>query len=337
MLPNIASGKIRRKAKKAFSSPILFQIYLAQLLWFSSQTLLVWLKLSRKTRYFSNLENLSDFNFSLPLKINQQGISVILRAKNEEQKIVYCLSSIIDMFDEIVFVDNGSEDKTIELVTKFKQDNDPKSKIKILQYPFKVARCGGEHLATPENSVHSLAYYYNWTLSHCSYSFACKWDADMIIKREARKDFKSFLGNCVLTEPQKCWIVTGQTVYRDLKGDYRLSNDIRRERRFFPISYCNRFFKEEAWEVLRCAPPLESGLLPDIAFYELKFLDENELSHWTTETLEAAVDADKVIAREIMHRRTLTEGKHHEEEFPVLPKNFISFQTLTHESYTTKT
>ena len=34
----------------------------------------------------------------------------MLRARNEETKIVACLSSILPIFDEIIFVDNGSVD-----------------------------------------------------------------------------------------------------------------------------------------------------------------------------------------------------------------------------------
>ncbi|MBA3034969.1 MAG: glycosyltransferase, partial [Desulfobacterium sp.] len=42
-------------------------------------------------------------------------ISVCLIAKNEEKYIDQCLSSVKKIADEIIFVDTGSTDKTVEI------------------------------------------------------------------------------------------------------------------------------------------------------------------------------------------------------------------------------
>jgi hypothetical protein len=34
---------------------------------------------------------------------------------------------------------------------------------------------------TPENSVHSMIYYYNWTLSKTTYKYVAKLDDDIIV------------------------------------------------------------------------------------------------------------------------------------------------------------
>lgn len=47
------------------------------------------------------------------------GISVCIIAKNEEQNIERCLESVKGLADEIIFVDTGSTDKTIEIARKF--------------------------------------------------------------------------------------------------------------------------------------------------------------------------------------------------------------------------
>ncbi len=54
-------------------------------------------------------------------KINQEQISVSMIVKNEEEMLPACLESIKDA-DEIVIVDTGSEDKTIEVIEKFNID-----------------------------------------------------------------------------------------------------------------------------------------------------------------------------------------------------------------------
>ena len=58
-------------------------------------------------------------------------ISVVVTAFNEEENIEECLASIRDLADEIIVVDNNSQDKTGEIARKFTkkvftQKNDPK-------------------------------------------------------------------------------------------------------------------------------------------------------------------------------------------------------------------
>ena len=51
-------------------------------------------------------------------------------------------------------------------------------------YPHRVARAGGEHLATPATSVHSLTHFYNWCFSHVRTTYSMKWDGDMVLTPE---------------------------------------------------------------------------------------------------------------------------------------------------------
>lgn len=48
-----------------------------------------------------------------------QTLSVVLATFNEEKNIADCLSSVIELADEIVVVDGGSGDKTVETARKF--------------------------------------------------------------------------------------------------------------------------------------------------------------------------------------------------------------------------
>lgn len=239
-------------------------------------------RLIGKKQDFKNQEGFQNFYFTLFESRGKAGVSAMLRVKNEAEKIHYCLRSIFDIFDEIVFIDNGSEDKTLEIVRQLKTQIDKKNKIKIYCYPFKVARCGSENSNTPEDSVFSLAYYYNWCLSKCTFKYVCKWDADMFLRKEAREKTKRFFRQ-IQKDKKNCWIFGGQTIYRDLEGNYYLSKEeINQEIMIFPYGYNTRFYKIDLYEILLSQPPLPVGHFEGVPFYELKFANEDEFSHWST-------------------------------------------------------
>src|SRR5271163_4832494 len=47
------------------------------------------------------------------------GLSVCMIVKNEERFLAQCLRSVADVADEIIIVDTGSTDRTIEIATSF--------------------------------------------------------------------------------------------------------------------------------------------------------------------------------------------------------------------------
>jgi len=270
---------------------------------------------------FNNVEGLLNFDFSLFSGRERNGTSAMLRVKNEEAKIEYCLRSILTAFDEIVVVDNESKDKTLDIVRKIKEETDREDKIKIFSYPFKIARCGSEHWNTPENSVHSLVYYYNWALSQCSHRYVCKWDGDMVLREEALESFKIFLQR-IQSQTTKCWIVPGQTLYRDLAGNYYLAKgEINGEVRVFPYGFNPRYHKAEHWEVLKGERPLDIDRVDAIVFYELKFADEEEFSHWTTTDFPTPRKR-----REWENFQLIKEGKVTDSRFEELPACLLNAQ-----------
>lgn len=231
---------------------------------------------------FTNREQLADFNFVLARSKDRHGVSGLLRVRNEQEKIRYSLGSILDVFDEIVLVDNGSVDRTLSIVLEMKDKHDQNDKIHIHNYPFKLARCGPEHFGMPEDSVASLVYFNNWALSHCSYKYVCRWDGDMMLRREARASFCQFIRE-IDTNRKQCWSLPGQTVYRDAAKNFYLSrNEINKQIMIFPNGFNQRFVKAEHWERLRCRPRLPVTEYPATCFWELKFTEEEEFSHWST-------------------------------------------------------
>jgi Beta-1,4-N-acetylgalactosaminyltransferase (CgtA) len=238
----------------------------------------VYRQLAMRQEHFENREGFQNFNFSLQESREKDGISALLRIKNESSKIHCVLSSILELFDEIVIVDNDSTDGTMEIVRDFKQRKDAEDKIKLYAYPFQIARCGPEHAATPEDSIHNLAYYYNWALSRCSLRYVCKWDGDMLVRKESRPLLKQRFKDMQI-DAKKCWGLYGQTVYRDLEGNFYLSDEINWEPRVFPYGLNPRFRKVPLYEALVAEPELPGADIPGVSFYELKFVDENEFSH----------------------------------------------------------
>ena len=230
---------------------------------------------------FRNREGFVAYDFALRGKTWKKGVSAMLRVKNEEGKILYCLSSILDVFDEIVLVDNGSTDSTLELVKRFKRDRDHRGKISLFSYPFRIARCGDENRNAPEDSVHTTAYYYNWSLSKCRYSYVFKVDADMVVvpngARRMRTLFRGlspFIPTIVNTPVQ--------TTYRSLNGTWLLAkNEVYREPRLFPNTSAIHYCKAKSAERLICGIPAKNSKWSEILFYELKDTAENEFLHWT--------------------------------------------------------
>ncbi len=229
---------------------------------------------------FENREGHTDYNFALPFRNVKKGVSAMLRVKNEASKIDYVLASIYDLFNEIVIVDNNSDDDTVSIVKRFAATHDASNKIKLSQYPFQIARYGPESEQTPGNSVHSSSYFYNYCSSLCSYEFICKWDGDMIVIADARKRLRERLKQL---NPRFCYMPRGLTLYRMSDGRFVLTDEMNYEVRFAPLSYRYVFMsvnQMEWWSVGKKLP--SRPILNEAVFYELKFIDENEFAHWST-------------------------------------------------------
>jgi len=90
------------------------------------------------------------------------GISVFMRAKNEEDWIKYSILSISDFADEIIVGDNGSQDKSVQIV---KDLIDKGLNIKLYE--------------CPEMRINELT---NFLLKKASYRWVMKWDADFVAR-----------------------------------------------------------------------------------------------------------------------------------------------------------
>lgn len=107
----------------------------------------------------SKISNLLRIFHRIPHR--KEGISVMMRVKNEESWIGLSLESLSSFADEVIIVDNGSTDNTIREIEKV---------VPIL--PFKVI--------IEKNSSHDICEISNRALALTSFRWIVRWDGDFI-------------------------------------------------------------------------------------------------------------------------------------------------------------
>lgn len=103
-------------------------------------------------------------------KFREKGISAFIRARNEEYWIRPCILSIKDYVEEILVIDNGSTDSTLDEVKKI--CNEISTPVRIFSLP-EADHCEVSNVGIRESR-------YNWLL---------KWDADFIAQTAGPGDF----------------------------------------------------------------------------------------------------------------------------------------------------
>ena len=239
---------------------------------------------------YKNVENQIKYNFTrFRFGFNRKkGISAMLRLKNEEANIKSVLMSCLKVFDEIVIIDNNSTDETMKIVASVRDINSSYAeKIKTFVYPFDIARCGHENYECPENSVHSLAFFYNYCLSLCEFSHVFKWDGDMILPDHMVSSFQAFK-NRLFKKDALCTpfstvfgVPLGITVFRGHNGkNYFKASEVEAEPRLFENRSDVRFVKDILWERLFSSPSVKIIRSNQPLFVELKDVGQDEFSHW---------------------------------------------------------
>lgn len=102
-------------------------------------------------------------------KTLMNGISAVISMKDEEYTIEACIRSLYGFADQIICIDNGSSDKSIEIVEELQQEF---SHLELVQMPGALlGDCRNEGLKRTK---------YNWHL---------RWDADMIAHTDGEHSF----------------------------------------------------------------------------------------------------------------------------------------------------
>ena len=231
----------------------------------------------------TNLEGHTDFDLVWPW--NQpgglrRGATAVLRVKNEAPGLRFVLPPLLRACDHVLLVDNGSDDGTGEEALRVAAEHGMSHRFTLKEYPFAVARAGGEHLAVNERSVHSLAYFYNWCFSHVRTRYSWKWDGDMVLTTEGEVSMADLswqvgMAEAVIRFPRHgLYIESESKAYLDLG----LRNI---EEWGFPMSPDYVYAKAPEWEIRTTPDRIEQFALPQGLCVELKWLDGDEFAHWT--------------------------------------------------------
>lgn len=267
---------------------------------------------------FRNREGLADYDFVLPARRADAGVSAMLRVRNESRKIELCLASILPLFDEIVVVDNGSTDDTVRLVERFKEAHDRDDRIRLFEYPHTVAACGDPHSATAEDSVHSLAYFYNWCLSHCTRAYYFKWDGDMVVVNGRRDELRDFFIS-IRDDKPALWRFAVQTIYRAADGAwYRAIGEVNTEVRLAPNRSAVRYVKGLHWELLHLDVPFPRRDFDPVSIYEMKDVAEAEFDHWVIDAFPPGGRKE----REWLNFQAIKNGPIDQAQFEAISADF---------------
>ncbi|ENM5736059.1 glycosyltransferase [Vibrio mimicus] len=114
-------------------------------------------------------------------KLELPKISAVYRVKNGERTIESSILSVAPVCSEIIIVDNGSTDRTLDIVEGLKSKLSDVCSIKIFKFNNKVAIAGNNYtkdLTTGE--MCSLSDFYNFAFSKGSGDYLMKVDSHLI-------------------------------------------------------------------------------------------------------------------------------------------------------------
>lgn len=256
----------------------------------------------------TNLEGQGDFvvRWAWADRRPEPGFTAVVRVKNEARPLPWVLPPLLDATARVVLVDNGSTDGSAEIAREVAAEAGAADRLEVHEYPFDVARCGEEHLSTRAESVHSLAYFYNWAFSHVRTSYALKWDGDMVLTDGAVGVIRDL-----------AWQLEGsQAVVKIPRYPLYVADD---EHAFLDVGLANcepwawpnrpgySFVKAMEWEQPVLPPQIPRIVLPEWSCVELKYLDADEFDHWSDTGFDASARTQRK-RREWEVFRALADG-----------------------------
>ena len=208
------------------------------------------------------------------------GFTAVVRVRDEARSLPWVLPPLLRAVSRVVLVDNGSTDGTVALARRTAAELGAAERLEVRHYPFTIARCGEEFRDTPAASIHSLAYFYNWSFSHVRTGYALKWDGDMVLTDAAVGALRDLAwqveaAEVVVKVPRHpLYVADERHAFLDLGM-----------RNCEPWAWPNRagygFAKAMEWELPMFAAGVTAITLPDFSCVELKHLDADEFAHWS--------------------------------------------------------
>ena len=158
------------------------------------------------------------------MKCCLNGLSGIMRVKNDALFVEACVESCIDALDELIVVYNDCSDDSAIVIEKMRQKYP--EKIKVYEYKYKVFSVGlskneYEFVKTlPSDSPNLLCNYYNFALSKVSYQYAMKIDADQLYFTQKLIDVRRML---LKKETLSLRVLLGWFLYALYRSSFRIN------------------------------------------------------------------------------------------------------------------
>ncbi|QBX55503.1 hypothetical protein EXE58_08590 [Nocardioides seonyuensis] len=232
----------------------------------------------------ASLEGLPEYDVTWPWSGGSRealtpGLTCVFRVRNEARNLPWVLPPILAAVDHVLLVDNLSDDDTADVARRVADECGAGDRLTVLDYPHQVARAGGEHLATPATSVHSLTHFYNWCFSHVRTTYSMKWDGDMVLTPEGSGILRDLswqlqAAQVVVAMPRHpLTVVDESTGWLDLSLRFL-------EPWVYPMGPQSTFVKAFDWELREQPPGVERLVLQQGLCVEVKWLDADEYAHW---------------------------------------------------------
>lgn len=236
------------------------------------------------TRSLSSKIDLLDFLYGG----HKSGLSFVIRARNEEKNVEQCLTQIVDIADEIIFVDHLSTDSTFEIAFELSKSY---SNLKVYKYNNEIPRPGESYHTKIKEIGDSISNYYNFCLSKCTMNNVVKWDADFIPIRQNLIEMISKFRLRNREDKFSLWF-TGKTMF--VNGDKKYINEDSYYDEFRAYSLKNGVIWEDAIKCEYISPDYIKDSIEirfeKPCFYEIKNVEVDEF--WLRDTLIDKRDID---------------------------------------------
>ncbi len=234
------------------------------------------------SRVMHNIEGHAAFDVHWPWHGDRPlapGLTTVIRVKNEARSMPRVLPGVLAATERVVVIDNQSTDGTAGISRSTAEQVGAADRLEVLEYPFDVSRCGLEHLWTPDRSVHSLAYFYNWSFAQVATQYSMKWDGDMVLTPEGIAILRDLgwqlSGDVLVTMPRHPLFVESDSVAYLDRGTANIEPYV------FPMAAGYGHVKAFEWELRLHPENITRMRLPEGLCVELKYLDSDEFAHWT--------------------------------------------------------
>jgi glycosyltransferase involved in cell wall biosynthesis len=203
----------------------------------------------------------------------QPGISAIMRIKNGAEFLRLSIESHLRYFDEIVACFNDCSDETPNILAEL-ADRYP-GKVRPIEYLPKVHPIlSAEHAATPTDSLHATANYYNFALSQARYSYATKLDDDHLAIDVHVEAAMQRVREAIRDGRREIYTFSGLNLARNAKGQLGVytakpfvgSGD----HLYFPVCEQIYFVQEQRTEIFHFLPPRLPKRYVGLLYFHLK-------------------------------------------------------------------